>query len=236
MQYVLSDRQKKILRVISAGLRDGSIERTWTWINMPSDTDGGKLVQVFTSGIPDNMKWDIQREDFRDFEACGLIEVLRDNGKSGAYHLFEQVIHDAVDTDFRDPNTAETAAAPPSIIIEQGPGSVLNVSVNSQHVKQIINTSSSLPNDAKAKLEQEAEVLYEILEETQTSQPRESRVLEKHLRRLVEDVSEPEPDKKDVTDMFARLKNAALAFVTIAQVASSIEKIGEIIMQLPFML
>ena len=234
MHYPLDDRQRVLVRALSTGLRDGSVERTVTWINMPSDTVGGKLDQVFTSGISEDRDWEIQREDFRDFEACGFLEILRDNGNAGAYQLFEQVIHNAVDNEFEDPMSI-LPVSPPTVIVEQGPGSFLNISVNSQHVKQTINASSSLPNDAKAKLEHEAEVLYEILEETLTSKPRESRALEKHLRRLVEDVSEPEPDKQDVTDMLARLNIAALAFVAIAEVASSIEKIGEIIIQLPFM-
>ena len=204
-------------------------------MNMPSDTVGGELDQVFTSGVPEDRVWEIRREDFRDFEACGLLETIRDNGRSGAYHLFEQVIHDAVENDFFDPKSEPTPPAPPSIIIEQGAGSYLNVSVNSQQVTQTINASSSLPDDAKLKLERESSVLYEIIEETQMTHPQESRTLEKHLRRLVEDVAEPKPDKQDVTDLLTRLRKAGLALASIAQIAVSIDTIGQIISQLPFM-
>ena len=235
MQYPLDERQKNTIRAVSAGLRDRSVGKTWSWINMPSDTVGGELDQIFTVGIPEDRDWEIRREDLRDFEVCGFLELIRDNGKSGSYHVFEQRIHDAVDKDFEEPSTDVTATAPPSIIIEQGAGSFLNITVNSQHVKQTIDASPSLPQDAKMQLEREAEVLYEILEETQLSQPQESRVLEKHLRRLMEDVSEPEPDRQDVIDLLARLRKAAVAFAAFVQVASSIETIGEIIMQLPFM-
>ena len=173
--------------------------------------------------------------DLRDFEDYGFLRLLNQNGGFYVYEVREQTILDAVDGDFEDSNS-DSSVTPQTVIIEQGAGSILNVSVNSQHVKQSINASQSLPNDAKLQLEREAEILYEILEETQTSQPQESRVLEKHLRRLVEDVSEPGPDKQDVTDLLARLRKAGQALAFIAQIAVSINTIGEIIMQLPFML
>jgi hypothetical protein len=230
-KYQLTGKQKDILRAASNGLRDGTVQETWSWFTMPSDQGG---LALSLTGLPDAENLGVTTNVLRVFVELGFLIELSNNGGSGAYDVHEQAIHDAVDNDFEDPSTV-SQVAPPTVVIEQGAGSYLNISVNSQHVTQTINASTSLPDHAKVKLEKEAEVLYEILEETQTAYLQESRTLEKHLRRLVEDVSEPEPDKQDVIDLLARLTKAGVAFAAIAQVASSIETIGEIIMQLPFM-
>lgn len=230
-KYRLTERQKDILRAASKGLRDGTVNEIWTWFTMPAD-EGGLALTL--TGLPESERLGVTLTDLRYLAELGFLTEISSKGSSGAFDVYAPVIHDAVEGDFEDPSTVPPVATP-NIIIEQGAGSFLNVTVNSQHVKQTINASPSLPQDAKLQLKREAEVLYEILEETQLSQPQESRVLEKHLRRLVEDVSELEPDKQDVFDLLARLQKAAIAFAAIVQVASSIETIGEIIMQLPFM-
>lgn len=229
-KYQLTADQKDILRAAAKGLQDGTVERQWNIY-----THGGEWLGEGVVGFPGAIEMGLTLTDLRDFEEFGFLRLLNHNGGIYVYEVREQAIVDAVDSDFEDPSTDVATAAPPSITIEQGEGSILNITVNSKHVKQTINTSSSLPQDAKVQLEREAETLYEILEETHMSQPQESRTLEKHLRRLMEDVSEPEPDKQDVIDLVTRLQTAAIAFIAIEQVALSIEKIVEIIMQLPFM-
>ena len=229
-KYQLTDKQKDILRAAANGLRDKTVAHRWNIL-----THGGEWMGDGIEGFPGAKEMGLTLTDLRDFEDYGFLRLLNQNGGFYVYEVREQTILDAVDGDFEDSNS-DSSVTPQTVIIEQGAGSILNVSVNSQHVKQSINASQSLPNDAKLQLEREAEILYEILEETQTSQPQESRVLEKHLRRLVEDVSEPGPDKQDVTDLLARLRKAGQALAFIAQIAVSINTIGEIIMQLPFML
>lgn len=229
VKYQLTPNQKEILRAAAKGLRDKTVKRQWNIY-----THGGEWLGDGIKGFPGAIEMGLTLTDLRDFEEYGFVRLLNKNGGYYLYEVREQTILDAVNSDFEDPRSL-LQDIPPTVIVEQGAGSYLNLTVSSQHVTQTINASTSLPDDVKVKLDEEAAILYERIGETQKSHPQESRTLEKHLRRLVEDVSEPEPDKQDVTESLSRLERAAQAFGSIAGIVGAIQRIGEIIATLPFM-
>ena len=227
VKYQLTTKQRDILSAASYGLRNGSVKSPWILVLNRGDLHGVK-------GFPNAVELGVSERDFRVLLKYGFLEARSGIGQNRTFDVMEQRIHDAVSSDFEDPSSV-SQDMPPTVIVEQGAGSYLNLTVSSQHVTQTINASTSLPDEVKVKLDREAGILYEKIGETQKSHPQESRALEKHLRRLVEDSSEPEPDKQDVTDSLSRLERAAQAFGSIAGIVGAIQRIGEIIATLPFM-
>ena len=229
-KYQLTDRQRTLLRAASEGLKNGDVKDMWTYV-----CHGETLLYVH--GFEEAKSLGISLPDLRNLERLGflILESERPERCTYIFNVLEQVIHDAVDGDFEDPSSARTVASTPDIRIEQGEGSSLNVSVNSRDVSQTINASPSLPGHAKADLEREVESLYKQLEESQNTKPHETRSLEKHLKRFVEDAAESQPDRDDVINSLSRVERASQALASFASIVTSVSKIGDIVARLPFM-
>ena len=228
VKYQLTTKQKDILRAASNGLHEGSVSSLWILI-----LDRGKVWEV--KGFPTVVGLGVSETDFRTLQEYDFLKSRTDIGQSRTFDVMEQRIHDAVLSDFDYPSSAQPVAPTPDIRVVQGAGSYLNIAVNSQDATQTINESPSLPDYAKAKLEREVGALYKLLEESQTTKPHETRSLEKHLKRLVEDAAEPQPDKDDVTNSLSRLERASQALASFAGIVRSIDKIGDIVATLPLM-
>lgn len=226
-KYQLTTKQQDILRAASCGLHDGRVDSLWILV-----LNRGALYQV--KGFPIAVELGASETDFRVLLEYGFLKARSGKGQNRTFDVMEQRIHDAVSRNFEDPSSV-SPDLPPSVNVEMGAGSYMNLSVSSQNVTQMINVSSSLPDDVKENLEREVEALYRALGEAQEEHPQESRALEKHLRRLVEDVAEPQPIKQDVTYLLSRLQKAGAALSAVASITSSVGKIVEIVGQLPFM-
>ena len=70
----LNDRQKRIIRSFSKGLRDKPDKTDWSYNTVPSDDNGYDLAVNINIGIPavDDIK-DIHKSDLKLFEQIGLI-------------------------------------------------------------------------------------------------------------------------------------------------------------------
>jgi hypothetical protein len=228
VKYQLTTKQKDILRAASTGLHDGSVSSQWILVMNRSD-----LHQV--KGFPNVVDLGVDETDFRVLLECGFLRARIESGQNRTFDVMEQRIHDAISSEFEDPGSPPLVAPTSGIRIEQGAGSNLNIAIHSKDVTQTINTSPSLPSGAKADLEREVEALYKQLEESQNTKPHETKSLEKHLKRLVEDAAETEPDRDDVTNSLSRLERASQALASFTGIATSINKIGDIVDTLPFM-
>ncbi len=229
-KYQLTEKQRNILRKACEGLRDGNVARKWDVL-----THGGEYLGEGLSGFPGAIDMGLSLTDIRDFVEQGFLRQLTKNKGFSAYEVLEQKILDAVDGNFEGPKSYTPVALPTSIIIEQGAGSYLNMAVNSENITQTIHSNPSLPDHFKEQLEQEVKALYVDLQKTQDTYPNQSKSVDKHLRRLVEDMGEIEPNRADITDSLRRLKKAGQALASVSQILTAIERIGELIAQLPFM-
>lgn len=228
VRYQLTSRQKDILRTASNGLREGSVNSTWILVLNRDDLS-------FVKGFAKAVEIGANETDIRTLLENGFLQSRSGMGQNRTYDVIEQRIHDAVSSDFEDPRCAQQDTRMPGISIEQGPGSNLNITLNSERVTQSISVSQTLSEDVKEQLHREAETLYRELEVAQESHPLESRAIAKHVGRLVEDVIDPQPDKDDVSNSMLRLERASQAIASFVGIVTSINKIGDIVSRLPFM-
>ena len=73
----LNDRQKRIIRSFSKGLRDKPDKTKWSYMTIPSDDNACDLAVDINSGNPtvDDIK-DIHKSDLKLFEKIGLITPI----------------------------------------------------------------------------------------------------------------------------------------------------------------
>ena len=87
----LNDRQKRIIRTFSNGLRDKPDKPEWSYDTIPSDDNRPDLVVEINTGIAavDQIK-DIYASDLKLFERIGLITPIDDRM---AFRLIVPMIH-----------------------------------------------------------------------------------------------------------------------------------------------
>ena len=92
-KYQLNERQKRILRAASKGLRDGTVKAEWTWQTMPSDTNRFDLELEITNGLPAANELGVHMKDLRRFEQLGLLTPIP--GRK-TYRVNERLTHNIV--------------------------------------------------------------------------------------------------------------------------------------------
>ena len=88
--YQLNDRQKRIIRAASKGLRDGTVKSEWTWQTMPSDDNGFELALEITNGFPAANDLGIRVPDMELFVHLGLLTQIP--GRK-TYRVNVRIIH-----------------------------------------------------------------------------------------------------------------------------------------------
>lgn len=224
----LDDKRKAMLRAASIGYIDQCVDETWNAVG-----DGVRIFYIH--GFPQAKELAMIWDDLRYFEKLGFMKEISRRRGTAQYYVDMDMIHEAVQNEFETSTRENVGRVDQTIHIGKIIDSNLNIALNQENVAQNINASSSLPDEVKARLKKEVETLYSELEATQKSHPQESQAIEKHVRRLVEDVSESKPDKDGVTNSLSLLERASKALASFAGIVTSIDKIRDIVSSLPFM-
>ena len=221
-KYQLTERQKDILRTASRGLRKGEVGSTWSWITMPSDNGAGRAL-VITDGFDAAAELKVSIADLREFEEQGFLKSIE--GRN-AYHVKEQKIHDAVDSDFEIPDHIATSAKVEAHFHGNVSSSNINIAQNMENIAQTLQSSEFLSSDTKADIQYKIAELQQELKDFEESHSKEIREVTRSLNILMEDLVDSEPDRLNLAEALARLRRAGgkLLFAPVA-----LERLGEII-------
>ena len=214
-KYQLTERQKNILRAASKGLLEGTVKTEWTWQTMQSDTNRFELDLEITYGFPAAEKLGLCMQDLRDIERLGFLCAIA--GRK-AYHVVEQVIHDAVDNDFDMPDHTVPSTTLETNIHGNVIGSNISIAQHMDNVSQTVQSGEFLSLDEKADILKKVAELQQELNQYQETNSWEIREVTKSLDLVMGDLADIEPDRPNVTGSLERFKRAAekLIFAPLA--------------------
>lgn len=215
--YLLTEKQKTLLRSIAPGLKDGSVKNEWFLI-----TGDDRILGIF--GLDDdgrlwNEVWSkVTHADFEIFEQNGFLSCISfdASGFKTGYALNEAKILDAVENDFQLP-------PPLSTISVVSHGGVVNIQSTFQHSHQLIQNASQLDSGFKADLYALLEQLKAALVEVPDDYADEVEAVTIEASRLAEDLSRDKPNKRSVMISAEGLRKAA---ENLAGIATPVVKIA----------
>ena len=142
-----------------------------------------------------------------------------------AYHVNEQVIHDAVDNDFEMPDQTVPSTTVNTSIHGNVIGSNINTAQYMENTSQNIGASEFLSPELQADILNKVAELQQELTAFEETHSREIREVTRSLDIVMEDLVDSEPDRQNVTGSLDRLKRAGekLIFAPLAK-----ELVGEI--------
>jgi hypothetical protein len=195
-KYPLTPRQKNLLQEIAPGLRDESIAAMWEIGVMMGDTAINKIFLWFGNEEKPDVWANVAVGDFYAFEESKLLRITNTdkNGYPSKIVLNTQLILNAVDTNFdEDPWIARDR--PVQQIAINANQSIVNVNSTLNHVTQTIDTSSTLPDEAKDELHELVQQLQKELSKISESMTDEAQALAELTDQLVAEASTPKPNR-----------------------------------------
>ena len=201
----LTDRQKEVLRVVSAGLRDGSIKTSWGYSPVISRD------RIILFGFPRAAEAGMKSDDMPVFERFGFIQ--RSIGDS--FTVFEQRIFDAVDSNFEEENPASSGFTQ-NVTIHNLSGSAVNIGTQLSNIRQVVGEMKGLDLSRKQQLDALLLELRQELSQLEQTNPTEAKRVAKAVGRVIDDVSDEEPDREGIQISLEGLQKAAQNLTEIA--------------------
>ena len=215
--YMLTDKQKSLLRSIAPGLTDGSVKPELTLI-----TDSTGI--IFVVGLDDSGQlwrevWNgVTHTDFEVLERNGFLYCTGyDNyGSKNRFALDEARILDAVENDFKIPDPV------PSPVHVVSHGGIVNIQSTFQNSHQMIHNAAQLEDKFKAELNDLMKQLNAALAQVPEEYADEVEAVTIEAGRLAEDISRDRPNKWSITITAEGLRKAAENLAGIAGPVTSI--------------
>lgn len=201
--YQLTEKQKKLLRSVVPGLKDGTVKTEWTLL-----TGDDRILEIFgfnDEGVLWREGWDkVSHADFEVFERNGFLYCTRfdQNGFKVSFALDEAKILEAVENNFELPFTS-----PPVHVVSHG--GIVNIQSTFHDSHQLIQNAAQLDDNFKAELNTLMEQLNSALIHVPDEYADEVEAVTIEAGRLAEDLSRDKPNKRSVIISAQGLRKAA---------------------------
>ena len=156
--------------------------------------------------------------DLRVFAKLGFLVKVSQKPSNYANDVCEQIIHDAVESDFEMPQLGSQSPTVQAIFNAPLIGSNVNVSQHMEQIVQSIDSISTLSELDKARFQEKIRRISEALTPFEQTHDQEVREVTRSLDLVIGDLAESEPDKENIVADVVRLRRVAekLFFAPIA--------------------
>ena len=221
-KYQLTENQKNILRVASAGLKDGTVESEWICARTFGRLD-------YVAGLGDAGTLNVSDSDLRQFERLEFLMA----GDGALFYVNEQRIHDAVENDFDIPDDNASPATIQTNIYGSLYGSNLNIAQYMNHITQTVGSIPKLSEANKSEIDSLISEISDELTQFQENYPAEVRDVSRSVELVVGDLAEDVTDDINMRGSIDRLKRAGAKLIFSRLAQEGVERLVQIVESLP---